>query len=177
MPASPHFTSRPDRGIRANRKAAGFSLIEVVVATGICTYALLVVASLLPVGLVSIRSANQQVTQTEIFNQIWSEVNATPYANILSYPRLTSGATYYDVNGTETTKAAAVFTVVCTQPTMTLPDASGGSYPANELNAVKVQIGFHVDPTAVAATDSRVTTRTFVIARRDGSLTSVPNGW
>ena len=137
----------------------------------------MVIASLLPLGLVSIQNADQQVTQTEIFNQIWSEVNTTPYGNISTYPRLAVGATYYDRNGEETTKAAAVYIVVCSQPTVTLPSASGGAYASNELNAIKVQIGTHVDPTTASANDPRVASRTFVVARRDGSTNNVPNGW
>ncbi len=161
---------------RCLRHAAGFSLIEVVIATGLCTYALIIMAGLLPVGLSSIQTANQQVTQTEIYNEIWSEVNTTPYGNIATYPRL-AAASYFDGNGDQTTQASAIFTVVCSQPAMTLGNASGGSITANELSAVKVQIGFHVDPTTVSATDPRVSSRTFLIVRRDGSVNSVANGW
>ena len=176
LPATPVSTCFRARFPRP-KGCVAFSLMEVVFATGLCTYALLVIVSLLPVGLGSIQKANQQMTQTEIFNQIWSEVNTTPYGNISSYSRLMPGITYYDSNGTETNQASAVFTVVCSQPPMTLSTASGGSYATNELTAVKVQIGYHVDPTSVTATDGRVASRTFLVARRDGSTNSVPNGW
>lgn len=169
------------------RKADSFSLVEVVVATGICTYALLVIASLLPVGMTAIQTANQQVVQTEIFNQMWSEMDTTPYGSLTNYPGFTNNltaTTYFDRYGQSTTNlSSAVYTVVCTQPalTNTALTVSGSFVPTSttELNAVRVSIGFHVNPTntSISATDPRVTTRTFYYSRRDGSSNVIPNNW
>ncbi len=67
---------------------SGFSLIEVVVATGLCTYALVVIACLLPMGLGTVQLANSQIVETEIFNRIWLEVNTIP---ILQPSELSAG--------------------------------------------------------------------------------------
>ena len=185
---------------------AGFSLVEVVIATGLCTYALVIIACLLPMGLGTIQNATSQIVQTEIFNRIWLEVNTLEFYQLPNYQRLkggafpdaslnSSGLTYFDKDGTElggttalnTTAAAgsAVYKVYCTlavtsggpYSTTLYPPIDGlgmttntivaGSSGGAGLNLLKVQIGFHVDPSTATAGDSRVATRSFVIAKRD----------
>jgi uncharacterized protein (TIGR02598 family) len=167
------LATRNHRSIPRRLKPTSFSLVEVVVATGICTYALLVLASLLPVGLTAIRTANQQVVKTEIYNQIWSELSSTSFYNIVNnnYPRLQGNAndpTYYDNNGNETNSSSAIFIVRCTMPQTPALALTN----ANEMTAVEVQIGYHVDPQTAVANDPRVSSRTFTVVRRDGSTTS-----
>jgi hypothetical protein len=49
------------------------------------------------------------------------------------------------------------------------PPVDGANSSGTGLNLIKIAIGFHVDPTTatLTATDPRVTTRTYVIAKRD----------
>ena len=111
---------------------SGFSLIEVVVATGLCTYALVIIACLLPMGLGTVQIANSQIVQSEIFNKIWLEVNTTPFYDLPTYFRVQNGTfpdasvnvkglTYFDKDGQElspttysaTTPANTVYIVFC----------------------------------------------------------------
>lgn len=85
-------------GRRQRRARAGFSLVEVVIATGLCTYALVVIACLLPMGLGTVQTANGQIIQTEIFNRIWLEANTVPFYKLPNYYRVSGGT--YGADGT-----------------------------------------------------------------------------
>jgi len=180
---------------------AGFSLIEVVFATGLCTFALGTIACMLPVGLIAFQNANQQTVNTEVFGKIWLELNTTPFYSLPTYPRFSTGTanstaagglggadpSYFDMAGEEITgnagaSTSAVYTVRCslvnstTLATLnTVPPVDGLGTSANAvvtaggagLTFVKIQIGFHVDPKIAAIGDRRVSTRTYLLAKRD----------
>jgi uncharacterized protein (TIGR02598 family) len=186
---------------------AGFSLIEVVVATGLCTYALVVIACLLPMGLGTVQVANSQIVQSEIFNKIWLEVNTTPFADLANYfrvkngtfPDLTTngqGLTYFDKDGGElspttysaTPPANDVYIVYCSLVYPGSPNAPSSAPSSSRLTALNVdgwtlpstsgtttagmslfliEIGSHINPSTVTLPDTRVATRTYVIAKRD----------
>jgi hypothetical protein len=191
---------------------SGFSLIEVVVATGLCTYALVVIACLMPIGLATVQSANMQIVETEIFNRIGLEVNTIPFYDLPFYPRFKggypsgsvmpatysaggqTGLCYFDKDGGElSTATGAVYLVYCSliYPGANSPSNMSSTLSATRLGAlgppvdgkgtiatsaggsglalVQIQIGFHADPSTLATTDPRFTSRTFVIAKRDTS--------
>jgi uncharacterized protein (TIGR02598 family) len=178
-----------------HRRRRGFSLIEVVIAIGVCTYALLVIGSLLPVGLATFQATNQQVIETEIFNQLWLQFNTTPFSSLQSandgvaplFPTAQSTIYYYyDGDGQQlvtsgsssAAPANAVYLVrvalsnsqTTPTPETTVPQVDGGlSVTGPSLTFIRVQIGFHFDPSNLPAgkTDTRVATRTFLIAKRD----------
>jgi uncharacterized protein (TIGR02598 family) len=187
----PPMKLRPHKGLPSQ----GFSLVEVVIATGLCTYALLVVAALLPVGMITFRSANQQIIETEIFNRLSSEFNTTPFYSLQNtsngvsplFPTSTSAIYYYfDDEGQDITPSGSnppppsgtVYIARCTlvnsqtQTTLesTVPPVDGGASPSGaSLTFIQVQIGFHYDPANVASgkTDPRVITRSLLVAKRD----------
>ncbi len=205
-------------------RRSGFSLIEVVVATGLCTYALVVIACLLPMGLGTVQIANSQIVETEIFNRIWLEVNTIRFYSLPTYQRLnggtypdatsnTTGLTYFDKDGGEinsttaqaTAPAGSVYFVYCAlvNSKAPIPTAVSSSLTSSRLSALtpqvdgvgvnglgasvsaqvisstvpagtglnlfQIQIGFHTDPSKLTGPDPRVTSRTFVIAKRDTS--------
>jgi uncharacterized protein (TIGR02598 family) len=179
----------------ASSRGGGFSLIEVVLATGLCTYALLVIASVLPVGMGMIQNANQQIVDTEIFNQLWSKYKTTPFYSLQNANNGASATfssptqaiySYYDGDGQDVTPsgtvtgvpAAAVYIVRSSlinsntnaSLASTTPQVDGGQNSSGpSLTFIQVQIGFHFDPANLAAgkSDPRVATRTFLIAKRD----------
>jgi uncharacterized protein (TIGR02598 family) len=98
------------------RLKKGFSLVEVVIAIGLSTFALLVMFSLLPVGLNTLQDANRQIMETEIFNTIGAELNATKYDSLDDYvgPETSPNYRYYDIEGQEMdSDTGAVFFVKC----------------------------------------------------------------
>lgn len=79
------------------RRVSGFTLVEVVIALGITTFAVVTVLGLLPVGFQTMREATSQTHATIIMNQIQGEVSATPFENL---PRL-AGQRFFTFNGLE----------------------------------------------------------------------------
>jgi uncharacterized protein (TIGR02598 family) len=180
------------RGLAGVR--AGFSLIEVVVAVGLCTFALSILAGLLPLGLGVVQNATEQIVETEIFDNIWSQANNELYSDLgtsndpLFYSSSGTGAgpaLYFDLDGNEidttgtagAAPAGAVYIVRCSlvnsQLTATLNttspplDFSNGSGAC--LTLAKIQIGYHIDPsTDTVSPDSRVAARSFLLVKRDG---------
>jgi uncharacterized protein (TIGR02598 family) len=173
---------------KKNARRGGFSLIEVVVAVGLCSFALSVLASLLPLGLGVIQNATEQIVETEIYNNIWSQANTILFADLNTSPSpFAAGASelYFDLDGNQLPSvtgggppAGTVYMASCTlQPpnTTTLPpiDAQFAASSGPGLVLARVQIGYHIDPAndpvnVAPSTDSRVTTRTFLLVKRDG---------
>ena len=181
--------SRPIHRFGARPRAArGFSLVEVTLAMGIASFALLVIFSMLPTGLATMQDAGRQIAETEIFNRIGSELTSTalydaplPTTDVLS--NYVSGANkrfpvFFDAEGNEVPAASPsiVYTVQCT---LSLPDPTVWS-PVNdssrlspapavlphELRYATVLIGFHQDPSSSTAVASAARTRVFLLANK-----------
>ena len=142
----------------------------------------------------TIQSATNQVTEAEIFNRLWSQFSSTPFYALQNTdsgitPVFASASSavyfYYDADGQDITPsragaapAGAVY-IVCvslvnsqTNATLnaTVPTVDGGTNTSGaSLTFLRVQIGLHLDPGTLAAgkTDSRVTTKNFLLAKRD----------
>jgi uncharacterized protein (TIGR02598 family) len=74
------------------RELDSFSLIEVVIALGVATFAILVIVALLPAGIRSTKDSLDETHAVNILSQIISDRRSTPYANsssIYSIPALT----------------------------------------------------------------------------------------
>ncbi len=71
--------------MRHHQRLSGFSLVEVVVAIGIASFALLAVVGLLPVGMKSAQTAREQAAAASVMNSI---------ANALRYAETTNGTVY-----------------------------------------------------------------------------------
>jgi uncharacterized protein (TIGR02598 family) len=65
------------------RSARGFSLVEVVLAIGVTAYAGFAIAGLIPLGMSSFRQTKNISTASLISRQIFSELQATPFAVII----------------------------------------------------------------------------------------------
>jgi uncharacterized protein (TIGR02598 family) len=176
-------------------RRAGFTLLEVVIAIGLCSGALLTIFALLPLGMDVVQDASRQVAENEIFNRLWSQFNTTPFSSLQNWngsvsPIFMSPTTplayYYDAEGQDITPSqsgaaapeGAVYIARCalensqTNPTLstTVPMVDGGSNASGaSLTFVKVQIGFHFDPVNLqqGRSDYRVVTRNFLLAKRD----------
>ncbi|MEJ0001496.1 MAG: hypothetical protein WDO13_21610 [Verrucomicrobiota bacterium] len=165
--------------------------MEVIIAVGVCMFALITIFSLLPIGAMTIQNASKQVAETEIFNRLWSQFNTTPFFSLqnasgdiapLFATPTTALAFYYDGDGQDITSlgtnggapSGTTYTARCTISNSTingslpatLPTVDGNNTSGPSLTFLKVQIGFHFDP-ATNANDVRVTTRTFLLAKRD----------
>ena len=138
---------------------SGFSLVEVILAIGLVTFAILVIFSALPVGFVSLQGSSRQIVETEIFNMVGAELDSTSRSQLTNY-QMTRFPIYLDNEGEEVgVSSNAVFTVRCSDPV-----AESNA----ELNRVTVSIGFRQDP-ALANSAAKVSKRSFLLVNR-GSL-------
>lgn len=78
-------TSPANRGAASHFAAQGFSLIEVVLALGVTSFAIISLMGMLPVGLNSIRESTGLTTQAQIARQIITEAQITPFDSLQNY--------------------------------------------------------------------------------------------
>lgn len=133
---------------------AGFSLVEVLMAIGLVTFALLVIFSLMPAGLAALQDANRQIVETEVFNTVGAELASTPFDRLEDF--VTQFPFYFDNEGIKVdTAAESTFTVRCT---LAAPELGAG-----ELRRATVAIGYRRDPNPP---DAKSSVRTFLLVNR-----------
>jgi len=133
---------------------AAFSLIEVILAIGLVTFALLVIFSLVPTGLATLQAVSRQIVETEILNTVGAEFESTPFDQMEAFCD-SRFPQYFDAEGIEMDGAAgAVFTVRCT---LEKPELGAG-----ELRRARVAVGYQRDPES-NDTSGRVTRRTLLL--------------
>jgi len=145
----PHFSPRC--------RQDGFSLIEVILAIGLATFALLVVFSLLPAGLSSLQESNRQIVETEIYNTLGAELASTPFDRLTNY-QASRFPVYFDNEGNEVASSNSVFTVRCQ---LAAPELGDG-----ELCRASLLIGFRRDPASTNGTLFKPSERTFLLVNR-----------
>jgi uncharacterized protein (TIGR02598 family) len=75
---------------------SAFSLIEVTIAIGIVSFALVTLLGVVPIGLMASQEAQQQTARSQIIKQISSDLGMMPFAKIPDY---IASNQYYDYNG------------------------------------------------------------------------------
>lgn len=81
-------------GARGGR--SGFSLVEVTIAIGIVSFALVTLLGVVPVGLIATQDAMRQTARSQIIKQISSDLGMMPFAKLGGY---LGSNQYYDYNG------------------------------------------------------------------------------
>ncbi|MFV0338477.1 MAG: Verru_Chthon cassette protein B [Chthoniobacterales bacterium] len=159
LPSLPIFgKSRYCKNRRRGFRQAAFSLVEVTIATGLVTFAMLVIFSLLPVGLNSLQASSRQIAEAEIFNLVEAEVNSTPFDKLEDY-QTGQFPLYFDYEGLQLAPAKkddASYIARCATPVA----ETGG-----EVKRVTISVGYRVDPND-SGTASQITKRTFLVANR-----------
>jgi uncharacterized protein (TIGR02598 family) len=130
--------------------SAAFSLVEVVLALGVMSFALTGIVGLLPVGLSHFRKAMDQTIQSQIAQEVTYMVQRTPFQNIDSLGSESNPTvTYYDQEGTPVSQKESVYTVSTSAvsdsglngllaPTWSLDSNTGKAL--NNVKAVKISI-------------------------------------
>lgn len=87
---------------------SGFSLVEVVLALGIMSFALMGIVGLLPVGLNHFRKAVDLTVQAQIAQALTADMQRAPYADISNMAQ--PSTYYYDEEGNSTTVDRKIYT-------------------------------------------------------------------
>lgn len=64
----------------------GFSLVEVVLALGICSFAMVAIFGMIPIGLSTFRDAMDTTAQSQIVQRLASDTLLTDYGNLANLP-------------------------------------------------------------------------------------------
>ena len=148
---------------------AGFSLVEVSLALGIVSFAVVSVFGCLSVGVSTLRDANRDVTNAQIIAEVSSVLTQTPFAQLQTFVAGTANAPlYFDQAGRQlipTTGGSQPPTGALYRATLSLvyPDATGSTdnkpYPGArtglEASANSVQITVATAYGATPVTTSR----------------------
>lgn len=117
--------------------AAAFSLVEVVLSLGICSFALIALVGMIPVGLSTFREAIDTTAQSQIVQQVSSEILLTDYSN------LEERTYYFDDQLTIThlqSKNLAYTAKVKILPAAELPTETSGRISGRTATAVRIRI-------------------------------------
>src|SRR4051794_32386034 len=67
---------------KATRAKSAFSLVEVVLALGICSFAMIAIVGMIPMGLTTFRSAMNTTAQSQIVQRIAGDLLLSEYQNL-----------------------------------------------------------------------------------------------
>jgi uncharacterized protein (TIGR02598 family) len=148
IPPNDNFPS-----ITSIRNRKGFSLIEVTLAIGVISFALLALLGVMPVGMATLRDAMDRTTESQIIRQIGATALLTSYTNL---PTQFSGTTfYYDQEGTLLGQSPAgrpEGTRYSAQATLQSPNFPGSSTATNITASLwSVHIALKTGPSASTA--------------------------
>ena len=153
------------------RGETGFSLIEVVLAIGIVSFAFVTLLGLLPVGLTAFRQSIDTTVGSQIVQRVVNEAQQADYTSLIN-----SGTTqrYFDDQANEVTAANAnnsIYTVqVSVSGTTSLPNSAG--VQSSNLATISVKIADnpgHVTAPFAANSTIPSTLYTALIARNQSN--------
>jgi len=124
--------------------AAGFSLVEVVLALGVIGVALTSMLGLLPTGLTIFRESIEATVRADILRKLSSELQQTPFSEVKN----STGMRYFTDEGQEVADEKRAFfglTYSVGAGTDVLKGSSSGSYENKFLKPVQVQIYTRAD--------------------------------
>lgn len=122
----------------------GFSLVEVVLALGVMSFALTSMLAILPTGLNIFRESVEASARADILRKLTSELQQTSFKDVQS----TSAMRYFTDEGLEVTDDANGFfgmTYSVSGTTDILSGSPSGGYPNGFLKSVKVEIFTRAD--------------------------------
>ncbi len=134
--------------------ASGFSLVELALALGIATFALMAIVAVMPVGLIGLRSAMDQFLEARIIQKISGDLGMTPFEEIAN------GTLLFDNDGVVTDDPDLaryrVTSSLVNHGSKTFPGAAGTIH--QNLAIVEVEIS------RVAPGGAKISTTTFPLA-------------
>lgn len=138
-------TSLDTRLINSSR---GFSLVEVTIALGLVSFALVSMLGLLPTGLTVLRSSMSQTVEAQILQSVASR------AVISSFTNIAASTLYFDDEGLPVASSgAAYYTANLTLTNAAFPGSSNAVTLPNSLKNVKVALVARPNPSAAGRTN------------------------
>ncbi len=123
-------------------RTLGFSLIEVTMAIGLISFAMLSIVGLMPVGLSTLRNAMNQTVEGQIVQKMSGRFLLTPFSQLRTNYS-TSQSFYYDQEGEEVPGAGtAAFKVTAFPPANAIYPGSSNAPTSvtNSLVAMAIEV-------------------------------------
>lgn len=151
----------------ATRSKRGFSLVEVVIALGVVSFAFIGIIGSLPVGIQSMQGAMQQQAKANITQQLRSDLQQIPFATAAnpgadySIEALAGVTWYYTSEGMKTDKPAEAFyeaTFELATASVTSEDDQGTvSFANSSARNVRVILSYPLDAPEVNRKQTTIT--------------------
>jgi uncharacterized protein (TIGR02598 family) len=113
VPRQEVITMAIHRKTLSSRSRQAFSLVEVVLAIGVVSFAMMAMLGTLPVGLKSSQQSRSQVATANIARQLQGELQQLSFsaasADTLTVQNLANTPFYFTLEGTRTTDAAEAY--------------------------------------------------------------------
>lgn len=123
------------RRLLQHRRAGGFSLVEVTLALGLVSFALVSTLGLLPTGLSTLRSSMNQTVEAQILQSIANR------SIIASYGNVDTNTLYYDDEGLPVDRADKAYYIANISPqAVSFPGSSNAVSLTNSLKTVRVAV-------------------------------------
>lgn len=121
-----------------HRRRAGFTLIEVVLALGLCSFALVSLVSLLPISLNTARNSVEITRKAKLTQQVIAELAQSRFQSLIALSGTVVQRTF-DYDGLPTTESNSIYFTVRTtvEASTTLP---GSSTASPSLARVKIEV-------------------------------------
>lgn len=153
------------RSLRLNNVQAAFSLVEVVLAIGVMSFAMMAVLGTLPVGLKSSQQSRVQVASANIARQLQAELQQISFdkdsSDVLNMQTLKDNPFYFTLEGTRTTKPADAYY----EASFVVNDISLPGLPIAQNNARNVTVTLAY-PLSTAQADRQKTVFALLLARQ-----------
>jgi len=124
---------RPQHSIPP-RNTRGFSLVEVTLALGVVSFALLALVGVMPAGLSTMRQAADKLVESQVVRQLGTEALHTPFSELSS--RFSGVSTYYDDAGLVLSNASASGVRYRAEVVLAQPAFPGSTSEANLTNSL-----------------------------------------
>ena len=123
----------------ACRRRAAFSLVEVTIALGIASMAIVSVMGMMPIGLNTMREAMDQTTEAQILRQISTGASLYPFDRLGDYAA--AGPYLFTQDGTmqSSRNAQTRYSLTVIMTNATFPGSSNASNLSSNLAAILVE--------------------------------------
>lgn len=132
----------------AKNYSSGFSLVEIIIALGLVTFAVTATVGLLPVGLTSLNQSMNQTVEAQILRSISSQCVVTKFDS------LAANGLYFDVDGQSVSSADAYYSVKLSTNAPSYPGSAVAQGLPSSLVSLKVEIVARPNPTVAGQTNS-----------------------
>lgn len=130
------------------RLTAAFTLVEIMIATGLITFSVIAVLGVLPVGLTSLRQSMNQTVEAQIVRSIAAQAVTTSFTNL-------ARTSYYEIDGQLLDSSnGAYYTATITTAPSVFPGSQQSTTITDSLVSLNIELIARQNPAAVGTTNT-----------------------